>query len=58
MINAAQWVLSGLLTASLKEEKKKESAYKPGSVENSHSSRQRVTSLLKQSTQESYGPHV
>ena len=38
--------------------KKKESAYKPGSVENSHSSRLQVTLQLKQSTQEPRGPRV
>ena len=37
---------------------KKELAYKPGSVENSHSSRPSVTQWLKQSTQEPCGPHV
>ena len=36
----------------------KESAYKPGSVENSHSSRLQVTLQLKQSTQEPRGPRV
>ena len=38
--------------------KKKKSAYKPGSVENSHSSRLQVTLQLKQSTQEPRGPRV
>ena len=42
--------------AGLKE--KVESAYKPGSVENSHSSRLQVTLQLKQSTQEPRGPRV
>lgn len=37
---------------------KKESAYKPGFVENSHSSRLQVTLQLKQSTQEPRGPRV
>jgi len=38
--------------------KKKESAYKPGSVESSHSSRRSVTRTLKQSTQKPRGPRV
>jgi hypothetical protein len=38
--------------------RKKESAYKPGFVENSHSSRLQVTLQLKQSTQEPRGPRV
>ncbi len=38
--------------------KKKELACKPGSVENSHSSRLQVTLQLKQSTQEPRGPRV
>jgi hypothetical protein len=37
---------------------KKEPACKPGSVENSHSSRLQVTLQLKQSTQEPRGPRV
>lgn len=37
---------------------KKESACKPGSVENSHSSRLQVTLQLKQSTREPRGPRV
>jgi len=40
------------------EKRKKESACKPGSVENSHSSRLQVTLQLKQSTQEPRGPRV
>ena len=38
--------------------KKKELACKPGSVENSHSSRPQVTLRLKQSTREPRGPRV
>ena len=37
---------------------KKESAYKPGSVESSHSSRRSVTRTLKQSTRKPHGPCV
>jgi len=41
----------------IKQEKKKESADKPGSVENSHSSGTYVTVCLKQPTRERCGPH-
>ena len=38
--------------------KKKESACKPGSVENNHSSRRRVTAALQQPTRKARGPRV
>jgi len=53
-VSAQAWVMK----RSIHSIGKKKSAYKPGSVESSHSSGLQVTLQLKQSTREPRGPRV